>query len=263
MRPAVVIEGDEGGDALTCVRDVLEAALTVDDLGLEGAVHTLCYGVVRGFVVFRHGYPHTVLLELVRIGGGAILHAPVRVMDESPQLVGRSLRDGHAEGLQRVFRLQRVGEAPAYDLARVGIRHQVQVAASVCQVDVRDVAHPQLVRTRGHKAADEVLVLAVAVVRVRRVPGLGAALHQAEVAQQAQERVAPRDPVLMKHALHHQPELQVADARVHLADLTDGVYDAAGALDAGRFMPAALVIRLLAMAKQLAAILYRVARIAA
>ena len=96
-----------------------------------------------------------------------------------------------------------------------------------------------------------------------RAGGIGAPLHQAEVAQEPQERVAPRNPVLKKHALHHQPELQVPDAGVHLADLADGVYDTAGALDAGRLMPAALVIRLLGMAKQLAAILYRVACIAA
>ena len=50
MRALVVVEADEGGDALTCVPDGLEAPLAVDDLCLEDAVHTLCNGVVRGLV---------------------------------------------------------------------------------------------------------------------------------------------------------------------------------------------------------------------
>ena len=77
MRSAVVIEGDEGGDALTCVADALEAMLAIDDLGLEDAVHTLCDGVVRGLVVFRHGDADGVLLEFVRIGIAAVLYASV------------------------------------------------------------------------------------------------------------------------------------------------------------------------------------------
>ena len=88
-----------------------------------------------------------------------VLYASVRVVDEPSQLVGRSLRDGHPEGLQRVFRLQRLGQAPAHYLMQVGIRHQVQVAAVVRQVDILDVAHPQLIGTCRHEAADDVLVI--------------------------------------------------------------------------------------------------------
>jgi len=184
------------------------------------------------------------------------------VVDEPRHLICRSLPYGHAESRQRVLCLQRVGQAPPHDLARVGIGHQVQVAAAVRQVDVRDVAHPQLVTSCGNEAADEVLVLVVAVVRVRRVPGLGAALHQAGVAQKAQERVAPRHPVTLEHALRHQPELQVADARVHFTDLPHGIDDATHAQHVTGIVTATLVIRLLGVAKQSAAILYRIARIA-
>ena len=173
MRAGVVVEADEAGYALLCVVARLEAFLAVDDLGLEDAVHTLCDGVVGGFVVLRHADPDAVPLQFVRIGIAAVLHASVRVVDEPFQLVCRGLRDGHAEGRERVLRLQRPGQAPAHDLVRVGVRHQVQVAAAVHKVDVRDVAHPELVRPRGHEAADEVPVLAVAVVRVRRAAGLG------------------------------------------------------------------------------------------
>ena len=106
MWAGVVIEGYEAGYTLHCILIRLEAPLTVDDLGLQYAVHTLCYGVVRRLVVLRHAYSYAILLQFIRIGIAAILHAPVRVMDESSQFFGRCLRDGHPESLQRVFRLQ-------------------------------------------------------------------------------------------------------------------------------------------------------------
>ena len=130
--------------------------------------------------------------------------------------------------LHGVLRLQRLGEAPAHDLVRVGIRHQVQVAAAVHKVDVRDVAYPELIRPCGDEAADEVPVLAVAVVRVRRMARPWTPLHQLEVAQQAEERIPTGNPVAPEHALRHQPELVIADAGIHLADLPHGVYDTPG-----------------------------------
>ena len=142
VRALVVVEADEGGDTLTCVLDGLEAPLAVDDLCLQYTVHTLCNGVVSWLVVLRHGDSDTVLLQFVRIGIAAVLYAPVRVMDETLQFIGCSLFYGHLESFQRIFCLQCVREAPAYDLMRVGIRYQMQVAAAVHKVDVRDVAHP-------------------------------------------------------------------------------------------------------------------------
>lgn len=55
VRAPVVVEADKGGDALACVIDGLETSLAVDDLGLEDAVHTLRYGVVRGIAVYEWG----------------------------------------------------------------------------------------------------------------------------------------------------------------------------------------------------------------
>ena len=262
MRPLLVVEADERADALPCVLQALEAALAVDDLGLEDAVHTLGYGVVRGLVVLRHRDADAVPLQLVRIGITTVLYAPVGVVDEVPQLLGRCLRDGHSESLERVFRLQRLGEAPAHNLSRVGVRHEVQVAAALHEVYVRNVAHPELVGTCRHKAADEVPVLVVAVVRVRRVARLGAPLHQLEVAKKVQEGISPRHPVAKEHTLHHQPQLVVPDAGVHLAYLPDGIHDAH---HTGKVLTVALlllVIGLLASVKQFTAINYRIARIA-
>ena len=122
---SVVIEGDEAGYALQCVMVRLEAFLTIDHLRLEDAVHTLCNGIVGGLVILRHTDIDAVPLQFGRIVVTAVLYASVRVMDESFQLICRSLRDGHVEGLERMFRLERPGQAPAYNLVRVGVRHQV------------------------------------------------------------------------------------------------------------------------------------------
>ena len=262
MRSVVVVEADESFNAYQCVLEALEAALAVDDLRLESAVHTFCDGVVRGLVVFRHGDAYSVLLQFVRIGVAAILHASVRVMDEPFQFVCRSLRDGHVEGLKRVFRLKGLREAPADDLARVCIRHQVQIAAAVHQVDIRDITHPQLIGTCGYEATDEVLVLVVAVVRVRRMTWLGTLLHQLEVAQQLQEGITARHPVAKEHPLRHQPQFDAADAWIHLANLLHGIHDAH---DAEKVLLVALlflVIGLFASVKQFTAIRYGVASIA-
>jgi len=256
-----VIEGNESGYALQCVLVRLKALLAVDYLRLEYAVHTLRYGVVGGLVVLRHADLDAVLLQFVRIGGTTVLYTSVRVMDEPFQLISRSLRDGHPESLQRVLCLQRLRQAPAYDLVRVGVRHQMQIAAVVHQVDVRDVAHPQLVRTCRHESAYEVLVLVVAVVRVRRVARLGTFLRQLEVTQQLQEGIAPGHPVMEEHTLRHQPQLVVADAWVHLADLAHCVHDAHDAEEVHLIVLLLLVIGLFRPVKQLTAIRYRVTRI--
>ena len=116
VRALVVVEADEGGDALTCVLDGLEAPLAIDDLCFQYAVHTLCNGVVRGLVVLRHGDSDAVLLQFVRIGVAAVLYAPVRVMDEPLEFIGCSLSYGHPKSLHRVFCLQCVRQAPADDL---------------------------------------------------------------------------------------------------------------------------------------------------
>ena len=46
VRTGFVVEDNETGYALQCVLIRLEALLTVDDLGLEYAVHTLSYGII-------------------------------------------------------------------------------------------------------------------------------------------------------------------------------------------------------------------------
>ena len=138
----------------------------------------------------------------------------------------------------------------------------MKVAAVVHQVDVRDVAHPELVRSCRHETADEVLVPMIAVVRVSRVARFGTPLRQLEVAQQLEECVAARHPVAKEHALGHQPELVIADAWIHLADLLHGIHDVYHAGEEFIVTLLLLVVGLFASAKQLTAIRYRISRIA-
>ena len=93
--------------------------------------------------------------------------------------------------------------------------------------------------------------------------GLGALLHQLEVTQQVQERIAPGHPAAQEHALRHQPQLVVADAGIHLADLLHGIHDAHHAEKILLVALALLIIRLFASAKQVAAVLDGIAEGAA
>ena len=138
----------------------------------------------------------------------------------------------------------------------------MQVAAVVHQVDVRDVAHPELVRSCRDEAADEVLVPVIAVVQVRRVARIGTLLRQLEVAQQLQECVAARHPVAKEQALRHQPELVIADTGIHLPNLPNGIHDVHHAREVFIITLLLLVIGLFAPAKQFTAIRYRISRIA-
>ena len=131
----------------------------------------------------------------------------------------------------------------------------MQIAAVIHHVNVCDVAHPELVRTGGDETADEVLVPAVAVVRVRRAAWLGTLLHQMEVAQQLQERVPARHPAAKEHAVHHKPQLVVADARILLTDYPDGVNYTHHAQQVVLAALLFLVIRLFCVAKQAARVL--------
>jgi len=79
-------------------------------------------------------------------------------------------------------------------------------------------------------------------------------LHQMEVAKQSEERVAPGHPIEQEHALHHQPQLVVADTGVHLTDLPDSIHDAHHTEHMLIVTFAILVIGLFCMAKQFTAV---------
>ena len=116
MRALLVVEADEAGDAIPGVRLALETMLTVDDLCLKDAVHTLGYGIVRRLVIFCHADSYTMFVKFLRIGIAAVLYASVGVVYEMVELFLRGLFHCHPEGLKGVLSLQRIRQAPADDL---------------------------------------------------------------------------------------------------------------------------------------------------
>lgn len=87
MRSVVVIEVDELSNAESCLCNALETFLLVDNLRLDGAVHTFRNCVVRRFVVLCHADAYIMFLELVYVNVAAVLHASVRVMDKPTEIV--------------------------------------------------------------------------------------------------------------------------------------------------------------------------------
>ena len=252
MRALVVVEVDEALYLLQGLPIRFETpVLTIYALSLDRAVHTLCNAVVGRLVVLRHRDLYAVFLQFLHVEVAAVLDTAVRVVDESREVTSASLFYGHAEGFERENGSKGISQTPAYDLLRIGIRHKMQVAATAHEVDVCDVAHPQLISCSRSETLDEILPLVVAVVRVRRGAALARLLHQMVATQQIQERIAPGHPACIEHHAEHQPEFDPSDARIKTPDLMNGVKDADLAGQFLRLVRLLLVKGLTAVAKQI------------
>ena len=142
---------------------------------------------------------------------------------------------------------------------REGVRQQVQVHHAGVRVDVGDVRHPELVRSPGSKALDEVPVLAVVVVRVRRVPPPLRRQHQSVPAQYRMEPVPPHHAA-PEHVVEHEEQLLGTDARVLFPDGPQ-LSDYSVALEEHPLVgPLLLVVGLSCVAKQPAQAIERYAR---
>ena len=188
VRPPAIVEDDESLYLFHCfLKRIKTPILAIYALVLDGAVHTLCKGVVGGLVVLGHRYLYTIFLQFFHIEIAAILDATVRVVNEPGKVTSTCLFNGHAEGFERKDRCKGFCQAPAHDFLRIGISYEMQVTASVSEVDVGDIALPQLVSCRRLEALDEILPLVVAVVGVRRRTALARLLHESVATQQVQE----------------------------------------------------------------------------
>ena len=127
----------------------------------------------------------------------------------------------------------------------------MQVAASTSEVDVGDVALPQLVSCRRLESLYEILPLVVAVVGVRRRTALARLLHKSVATQQVHERVAPRPPARIEHHAEHLPEFYPADTWIKTADLVHSIKDPDLACQFLLIVRLLLVKGLTAMAKQI------------
>jgi len=206
VKALAVVEVDKSSYLLqSLLKRLKTSVLTVYALILDNAVHTLCKGVVGGLVVLRHRDLYAVLLQFLHVEVAAVLDAAVRVVDESREITSASLFDGHAESFESEDGCQGFCQAPANDFLRISISYEMQVAASASEVNVGDVALPQLVRCRWLESLDEILPLVVAVVGVRRRTALARFLHKMVATQQVQKRIAPRHPARIEHYTEHRP----------------------------------------------------------
>lgn len=251
MRPPVVVKVDKLRNLTFCVLPVLETLrLDIDPLGLDGSVHPLRHGVVGGPVVLRHADGDVVFLEFAHIQVAAVLYSPVRMVDQSFEIVPSRLCDGHPEGFQREEGTERGGKRPAYYFVRIAVGHQMQVAASLVRVDVGYVAYPQTVCRIRDVALYQILPFVVTVVGVGGMPTAGRLSEQFVVAQELQEGISARHPSTPEQVAQHQPQLVTADTRIDRTYLGDDTQDAG--LPAKEFLTVRLllVIGLSAMAKQ-------------
>ena len=101
VRALAIVKEDE---ALNLLQGLLirlkTSVLTIYTLTLDDAVHTLCKGIVGGFVVLRHRDLYAMFLQFLHIEVAAVLDAAVRVVDESGEVTSSGLFDGHAEGFE-------------------------------------------------------------------------------------------------------------------------------------------------------------------
>ena len=95
----------------------------------------------------------------------------------------------------------------------------MEIAAASYQVYIGYITDPQLICLCRNESLDQVPVHVIAVVGVGRMPRFRPLLEHVEVSQDAKESIPSGNPVFGKHPLQHQPQLIVADARIHPPDL--------------------------------------------
>ncbi len=98
------------------------------------------------------------VLQELYIAGAAVLQAPVRMMDQP--LVHQVPFQGHLQGLDASPGGEILAQVKNHDLMAVGIGDQALVSKALLQVNVGDVAYPQLVSSGRYQTNDQVAVLA-------------------------------------------------------------------------------------------------------
>lgn len=130
----------------------------------------------------------------------------------------------------------------------------MEIAAASYQVYIGYITDPQLICLCRNESLDQVPVHVIAVVGVGRMPRFRPLLEHVEVSQDAKESIPSGNPVFGKHPLQHQPQLIVADAGIHPADLRYSIYDAHQSSHLLCLIASLLVVRLFGVVKQLAGI---------
>src|SRR5262245_4776801 len=186
-------------------------ALVIDELGLQRVEEALLRRVVVAVAGAAHAGDEAVGVEHGAELGGGVLHAAVRVMDQTDCRC--TLADGHAQRVDDDLRMQRRGHRPADDPSREEVHRRREVEPALVGRDVGDVRDPDLVRRTGA----EVLVEAV---------------RRDRVAVLAVRRLDSESPLRLRAqpCFPHQPRDAVVATR--LASLQQRLMDPRNAVDA-------------------------------
>src|SRR2546425_253628 len=141
----------EDGEARVGLR---AEAFAIEQLALERREEALAHGVVVGIAYTAHRRPDASLATAAAEGERRVLAALIRVMNHR----GRAaLRDGHVERGQDELGAKMGFHRPADDAATPRVEHDGEIQEAGPRRDVRDVRHPQPVRTgRRELAVDEI-----------------------------------------------------------------------------------------------------------
>ncbi len=176
--------------------------LVEEELVFEDAVDAFGHGVLVAVVLLGHAGEYAVAEQAVGVGGGAVLDAPVGVVDKPRSRAGHL--QSSLEGSQAARQLQGIADVVADHAAGVEVGDQGQVAEPVGRPEVGDVRDPYLVGAGDLQAADEVAVAVEPVAGVggpaRGPPGGN---QQAPLPQQREQPV-PAHPDPLHIQLHPQ-----------------------------------------------------------
>ena len=219
--PFLVVERNDPPQLFFRFLHVSELLHPVEPFALQDAVHAFRHGIVRGLVVLRHADGYMMAFQTFHIGVATVLYAPVGVMDQPLQVVFPGAGYRHLQCLYRIYGMKAGGQSPAYYLAGIGIRHQVQIAGVVLHVYIGYVAYPKFVRRSHGESFRQVRVFVETVVAVGRAVALHGLEHKAVASQQRKERIPTGHHLTPVNLAEHEIEFEAADAGSFNAYLTD------------------------------------------
>jgi len=155
METVGVVDGlDEVADLASGVFD-RGVGFGVHLLGFERLHETFGLGIVVRIGHPAHAGGDLARLQTLGVVAASILHAPVRVMDQTVR--SRIARhDRHVQRLNGEPGLQMIVERPADDLARERVEHDRQIDESLAEPDIGDVGDPYLIEPSGPEAARQI-----------------------------------------------------------------------------------------------------------
>lgn len=250
MGPSVVVEFDDSRHELPCPYYAYGAFHPVEPFLLDYAVDPFGHGVVSRIVVLRHAYGRVYFLQTSDVFVAAILHSTVGMVRQPFKSEMGDLGYPHVKGGHGARGGQALGQRPPDYLMCEGVGQQVQVGYALVCVYIGDVGHPQLVGGRQLHPLGQVLVFAVVMVGVGRVPAPLGLEHQTVVVHQTVESVTASHLAGI-HVLEHYEQLVGPYAGSLGADgFYRSHYFRLGQLPPPALLGADAVITLAALAKQ-------------